>query len=85
MRTLTGKMGINEETFEPVLMLMLDGVETGTSAVIEALSDISTLHGPDAEQAFIDMVVDELANTHNLTEEEVSHYSTNFKSLVLPT
>jgi hypothetical protein len=82
MRELSAKIGIDETTFEPVMILMLDGEETGTILEVEAISDLRVLHGESTTRFLIEMVVDSINDTHNLTPDEINHYTTNFKSLV---
>ncbi len=82
MRTLSAKIGIKEATFEPVLILMLDGAETGTTVAVNAISDLQVLHGESVMESMIEMVVDAINDTHHLTADEINYYTTNFKTLV---
>lgn len=82
MRKLSAKVGLNEETFEPFLELMLDDKPSGTTMPIAALADVKALHGELAEQAVIDMAIDDMNLRQNLTDEELVEYKANFKSLI---
>jgi len=84
MREFTIQMVVNEATFAPEIEILLDGVVTGVSLEIEPLIDFEAIHGEDAEQAMIDLTMDELKEDANLTEDEYTYYKENFRRLMTP-
>jgi len=84
MREFTTQIVVNEATFAPELQIVLDSVATGVSLDIEPLIDFVAIHGEDAEQAMIDLTMDELKEDANLTDEEYTYYRENFRALMTP-
>ena len=50
MRKFTIRIGIHEDTFAPVMQIVLDDKDTGVALEIEPIMDFVAKHGEDTEQ-----------------------------------